>query len=580
MASTSGSKSHFYQISNSETNCSGSAFSLPTDQNVHAEKRNAQKRQAYTSMDIQEKVCLLDNKRAKYRHQVGNNVEMLPSTSYQRTFPRSKKPRHICLPELRVRTKLANISSHAWSLPFSSPCPHCKAVLYFREPKRFCCLHGQISLALPRMPQRLWELYTSLESSAAVHFRRRCRTYNNTTAFSSLGIRYDETLVKSNKGIYTLRIQGAVYHFIRDLMPADGHGRQLQLYFYEPEHELENRLSQSGDLDVHILEDIIDLMQLNPYAVFFRGLRELVNLDEYNIVLRADPSLDMRIFNLPTVNQVAAIWNELTDAPAMQPHDIRVYAYSGKTHCVHYYYGCYDPLQYPLLFSHGESGWHTGIHRVSLVSAATNARSRRQCKGQEIVFPRSHLSGESILATELENMTNNKWKHNNVSAREFYCFLFQSRAGDITNILRTGRLAQQYKIDCYVKIETQRLDYLRSEQTCANIRTESLEGIIDSMACDGKLKGFDIGQRFVLPASYVGSPRDMCRRYLNALALVSEFGKPDFFITMTCNPNWPEIRAGLLPGEEAQNRSDLVARVFRGRHEEFKNEILKKKILG
>ncbi|KAL6584249.1 hypothetical protein OROMI_003538 [Orobanche minor] len=135
MASTSGSKSHFYQISNSETSCSGSAFSLPTDQNARAEKRNAQKRQAYASMDIQEKVCLLDNKRAKYRHQVGNNVEMLPSTSYQGTFPRSKKPRHICLPELRVRTKLANISSHAWSLPFGSPCPHCKAVLYSLQQK-------------------------------------------------------------------------------------------------------------------------------------------------------------------------------------------------------------------------------------------------------------------------------------------------------------------------------------------------------------------------------------------------------------------------------------------------------------
>ncbi|KAL6543536.1 hypothetical protein OROHE_010158 [Orobanche hederae] len=403
MASASGSKAQFYDIPDSETNCSGNAFSLPSDQIVRAEKRNAQKRQAYASMDIQRKLSLLDNKRAKYRDQVGNTVEGLPSTSYQRTFPRPKRPRRTSLPELRIRTKLANISSHAWSLPFGAPCLHCKAVLSFRERKGFCCLHGQISLALPIMPQRLWELYTSLESSAAVHFRKRCRTYNNTTAFSSLGIRYDETLVKSNKGIYTLRIQGAVYHFIRDLLPAEGHGRQLQLYFYEPEHELQNRLSQSGDLDVHILEDIIDLMRLNPYAMFFRGLRELVNLEEYNIVLRADPSLDMRIFNLPTVNQVAAIWNEMTDAPAMQPHDIRVYASSGTTHCVHYYYGCYDPLQYPLLFPYGESGWHTGIHRVSLVSAATNARSRKQCSGQEVVFPRSHLSGDSILAAELEN---------------------------------------------------------------------------------------------------------------------------------------------------------------------------------
>ncbi|KAL6586360.1 hypothetical protein OROMI_001348 [Orobanche minor] len=120
-------------------------------------------------------------------------------------------------------------------------------------------------------------------------------------------------------------------------------------------------------------------MKLNPYALFFRGLRELVNLEEYNIVLRADPSLDMRIYNLPTVNQVAAIWNEMTDVPTVQPHYIRVYASS-------------------------ETGWHTVIRRVSLVSAATDARSRKQCSGQEVVYPRSHLSGESILAAELENL--------------------------------------------------------------------------------------------------------------------------------------------------------------------------------
>ncbi|KAL6513967.1 hypothetical protein OROHE_019423 [Orobanche hederae] len=100
------------------------------------------------------------------------------------------------------------------------------------------------------------------------------------------------------------------------------------------------------------------------------------------------------------------------------------------------------------------------------------------------------------------------------------------------------------------------------------------------MACDGNLSGEKIGQKFVLPSSYIGSPWDMQRRYLNALALVSEYGKPYFFITVTCNPNWPEIREGLLPGEEAQNRSDLVARVFRARNEEFKNEIVTKKLLA
>ncbi|KAL6579130.1 hypothetical protein OROMI_009346 [Orobanche minor] len=408
---------------------------------------NSRKRKSYAAMDGERKAALLHSRRVKYNPPAANIAGPLAPTT------------------LHMLSKIEIIPLHAWSLPFSSPCPLCGAVLYLREPRGFCYLRGQISLPLPRMPRELWNLYTSLNSSDAVHFRKRCRTYNNTTAFSSLGITYDETFAKSNKGVYTLRIQGGVYHFIRDLIPGEGPGRQLQLYFYEPENELENRLSQSGDLQLHILQRIVELMRPNPYALFFRGLQKLPNLQEYNIVLRADPSLDMGLYSLPTVNQVAAIWHEITGVPAAQPHDIR-------------------------------------------------------------------------------------------------------------------RLAQQYQIDCYVKIETQHLDYLRSEQLRENLRTESFDGIIDSMACQGKVTGFDIGKKFVLPASYVGSPRDMRRRYLNALALVSEYGRPDFFITMTCNPNWPEMRAGLLPGEEAQNRSDLVARAFRGRHEEFKNEILRQKIFG
>ncbi|GAA0164736.1 hypothetical protein LIER_20297 [Lithospermum erythrorhizon] len=47
------------------------------------------------------------------------------------------------------------------------------------------------------------------------------------------------------------------------------------------------------------------------------------------------------------------------------------------------------------------------------------------------------------------------------------------------------------------------------------------------------------------------------------MALVQEYGKPDIFLTMTCNPNWIEIKEYLKPGEEAHNRSDLLCRVFK-----------------
>ncbi|KAL5569790.1 hypothetical protein UlMin_026365 [Ulmus minor] len=64
------------------------------------------------------------------------------------------------------------------------------------------------------------------------------------------------------------------------------------------------------------------------------------------------------------------------------------------------------------------------------------------------------------------------------------------------------------------------------------------------------------------------------------MALVQVFGKPDIFLTITCNLNWSEIKEELEPYEEPQNRPDLVAQIFRAKLEELKNEIFKKQIFG
>jgi hypothetical protein len=54
----------------------------------------------------------------------------------------------------------------------------------------------------------------------------------------------------------------------------------------------------------------------------------------------------------------------------------------------------------------------------------------------------------------------------------------------------------------------------------------------------------------------------MNQLYQDSMALVRKFGKPDLFITMTCNPNWREILHELRFGEEANDRPDLISRVF------------------
>ena len=73
----------------------------------------------------------------------------------------------------------------------------------------------------------------------------------------------------------------------------------------------------------------------------------------------------------------------------------------------------------------------------------------------------------------------------------------------------------------------------------------------------------EIGQTVVrLPASFVGSARYYQMLYLDALALPRRFGKPDLFITVTCNPNWPEIANALPAGAKWQNHPDIVSRAF------------------
>ncbi|GJZ02049.1 hypothetical protein Tco_0520010 [Tanacetum coccineum] len=60
---------------------------------------------------------------------------------------------------------------------------------------------------------------------------------------------------------------------------------------------------------------------------------------------------------------------------------------------------------------------------------------------------------------------------------------------------------------------------------------------------------------------------------------VQDAGKPDIFLTMTCNPNWPEIVENLYEGQTAQDRPDLVARVFNAKLEYLKHQLFTKHIL-
>jgi len=151
------------------------------------------------------------------------------------------------------------------------------------------------------------------------------------------------------------------------------------------------------------------------------------------------------------------------------------------------------------------------------------------------------------------------------------------RPGIFNPVFFGKRLFQQFAVDTYMKIESSRLDYIRNNQQ--ELRADLYQGLVDSLHA-GEGRADSVGKRTVLSTTFIGGPQDMRRRYMDDMALVRKYGKPDIFLTMTCNPNWDEIKQDLLPGQIAQDRPDLVTRVFRAKLEVLKKKLMENDILG
>ncbi|XP_071651759.1 uncharacterized protein [Temnothorax longispinosus] len=104
-------------------------------------------------------------------------------------------------------------------------------------------------------------------------------------------------------------------------------------------------------------------------------------------------------------------------------------------------------------------------------------------------------------------------------------------------------------------------------------------GLMDHLDNRLQNEGITAGVPVILPSSFMGSPRNMQERYQDAMSLVRKFGKPDIFITMTCNPQCPEIKEN-LDGCPVEYRPDLVAKTFSLDVKEVLKDIVQNRILG
>ncbi len=65
------------------------------------------------------------------------------------------------------------------------------------------------------------------------------------------------------------------------------------------------------------------------------------------------------------------------------------------------------------------------------------------------------------------------------------------------------------------------------------------------------------------------------------MALLRDYGPPSLFVTITCNPNWPEIQDALAHGNfNSSERMDIVTRVWRLKLNGIRHDIVDNNALG
>ena len=99
-----------------------------------------------------------------------------------------------------------------------------------------------------------------------------------------------------------------------------------------------------------------------------------------------------------------------------------------------------------------------------------------------------------------------------------------------TIILKCRRLFHQYAVGMYVKVEMERLKFIKLN--LAKLRSEEYIHLRDVINTDGN--GQNVGRITILPATYIGSLRHMHEYAQDAMSYVRHCGTSNLFITFTC----------------------------------------------
>jgi len=382
-------------------------------------------------------------------------------------------------------------------------CSWCHASLLSSEKNGWCCVNGKY--ILPRLQPYPPDFDAFLQGNIR-QIQPLARTLNNIFSFSAIG--YTGMQHHYGNQPQNVVITGRVYHRMLDLDRDNGSLKWFLFDDQERQHYEAGTRNRVPEPFITACKQLLE--RCSPYLRVLRHAIQTTGPDDFYIhldrpVAGGDVAAIVNPYNLHEVHGRKIIVSPQQGEPASDFVDVL----SAE----------YEPLQYPLFFPYGEAGW-----------------SRESHQGPQ------------------------KWTQ---------AWWYRSRLLCEERFDRWGRLTCEYLVDMYSRLEEERLEYIRNgklRQARQIFADDARDGGLDNDDDDDNDDN-DQEQLFIgkLPSCFLGSRAWISERVADALAVYRALGKPSLFVTMTTNPNWPEIREKLLPGQTAADRPVLVCRAFKGR---------------
>jgi hypothetical protein len=338
-----------------------------------------------------------------------------------------------------------------------------------------CCKQGKIKLPPRKKPPPYLENLETGEGKNSKNFKENIRFYNSMFAFTSTGGIVDKEINKGH-GPYVFRMHGQNYHHIGTLLPEEGgKPRWAQLYIYDTDNEVQNRISATRcskgkmPLDPNIMSGLQSMLdENNVLAQSFRMARErFKNLEyhDYTLKLIGDRNRN-GTHGLPGAEEVAAlvIKNPINEN---QGRDIIVEYKDVGPKRISEIHPKLMPMQYPLLFPYGEDGFTLEI-------------------------PYQDKDGVT-------------YKRNNVTMLEYNAYYLHHRPNQSMTLLMSGHLSLQFWVDVYTCIEQNKLNLIRHNQ--GKLRTELYSGLQDAIE-RGDTRTEMVRKIILLPSSFSGCIRN------------------------------------------------------------------------